>query len=322
MNKQPLVSMITYCFNGERFVSKYFEAILSQTYQNIELIFFNNGSSDKTGEIAEQYKDKLLKRGILVQLIHYKENQNTCLLKQEGMHLMHGDYFFGCDSDDIIHPTYIEEMCGYLEKNPDKGIVFCHLRIMLEETQEQIGIIRNTPNYTDKGAFVDLLSDRNCFYTAISYMIRTKYFLQTNFDFNIEISPYGENPQLQLPLLYHNYQGYIEKPLGDYTIRSDSYSGKFKTDFNKQVKSSLNTEEKLISTIKKIKVDNLVYYEGIIKKTWRRNAYYSSLNTHNRELIKECYNRLKEVNGCRINEFVSFRLNFLYVLGKKIRRVK
>ena len=54
--KSPLVSMITYCFNGERFVSKYFDAILAQNYDNVELIFYNNGSKDRTGEIAESYK--------------------------------------------------------------------------------------------------------------------------------------------------------------------------------------------------------------------------------------------------------------------------
>lgn len=112
--KQPLVSMITYCFNGERFISKYFEAVLAQTYQNIELIFINNGSVDRTGEIAEEYKGKLEARGIEVKLIHYKENQSTCLMKQEGFRLMNGDYFFGCDSDDLIHPDYIEKMSSYL----------------------------------------------------------------------------------------------------------------------------------------------------------------------------------------------------------------
>ena len=61
-----LVSMITYCFNGERFVHKYFEAVLAQDYRNIELIFFNNGSTDRTGEIAEEYKPKLEAKGYKV----------------------------------------------------------------------------------------------------------------------------------------------------------------------------------------------------------------------------------------------------------------
>ena len=99
----PLVSMITYCYNGERFVSKYFDAVLAQDYDNIELIFFNNGSMDRTGEIAEEYKVKLEARGIITHIIHYKENQCTCQLKQDAFHMMKGEYFFGCDSDDLIY---------------------------------------------------------------------------------------------------------------------------------------------------------------------------------------------------------------------------
>ena len=49
------VSIITPCFNGESFVERFFENILEQTYKNIELIFVNDGSSDRTEEIAKSY---------------------------------------------------------------------------------------------------------------------------------------------------------------------------------------------------------------------------------------------------------------------------
>lgn len=141
MTDEPLVSMITYCFNGERFVSKYFEAILAQDYRNIELIFFNNGSSDGTGRIAESYKERLEGRGIRTTIIHYDENQSTCQLKQDAFHMMRGEYFFGCDSDDLIDPQYVSTMAGYLQSHPDKGIVYCQLRVVEEDTGVQKSIM-------------------------------------------------------------------------------------------------------------------------------------------------------------------------------------
>ena len=146
MNRQPLVSMITYCYNGARFVGKYFDAILNQTYPNIELIFFNNGSEDSTGEIAESYRSKLEAKGIITKIIHYKENQCTCSLKQEGIRLAQGEYFFGCDSDDLIDPTYVEEMASYLINHPEKGIVYCQLRTVQEESGEVIGTMKMVPD--------------------------------------------------------------------------------------------------------------------------------------------------------------------------------
>ncbi len=312
MKDKPLVSMITYCFNGERFVHKYFEAILSQTYTNIELIFFNNGSIDKTGDIAEDYKKKLENRGIRVQLIHYKENQNTCRLKQEGFSLMHGEYFFGCDSDDIIHPTYIEEMCGCLVANPEKGIVFCQLNVVDEASGKIVNIYKVNPNTSKRGAFLDMLLDQNTYYTAISYMINRKHFLQVNGDFTFEISKYGENPQIQLPLLYHELQIYINKPLGDYTVRIDSYTGQFKTDYLKQVNSFLDAERKLIITLNRIKPDNQEDYEMIVKRKWRKNAYYASLHTQNKDLIHKCYSLLKEINYVGLKERIAYYAPFLY----------
>ena len=51
-HKNPLVSIVTPCYNGASHLVKYFEGLLSQTYKNIELIFVNDGSTDKTSEIA------------------------------------------------------------------------------------------------------------------------------------------------------------------------------------------------------------------------------------------------------------------------------
>ena len=162
MNTEALVSMITYCYNGERFVSKYFDAILAQNYSNIELIFFNNGSEDRTGEIAESYRERLENKGVKVNIIHYKENQSTCKLKQDAFQMMTGEYFFGCDSDDYIDPDYIKEMSEYLTANPEKGIVYCQLRMVNESTNEVIKIMKMIPRKESKKAFEDF-SDGICY---------------------------------------------------------------------------------------------------------------------------------------------------------------
>ena len=316
--EQPLVSMITYCYNGERFVHKYFEAVLAQTYQNIELIFFNNGSEDKTGEIAEAYKSKLEARGIAVQLIHYEKNQNTCELKQKGFALMRGDYFFGCDSDDLIYPTYIEEMAGYLQTHPEKGIVFCQLRVIQEETGEVRGISKTVPSTQPRGAFLDLLNARNSMFTAISYMMSRAQYERINPGMKFYISKYGENYQIQLPLLYHDLQGYIEKPLGDYTVRGDSYTGKLKSDPKKQVEAYKGQEESILATLDLLGGEELDEYRLLAQKRLRRDRFYASVALGDLQTRKTCYEELRQVGGAGMKEQL---VNVIPSVYRKIKKL-
>lgn len=313
----PLVSMITYCYNGERFVSKYFDAILAQNYDNIELIFFNNGSEDNTGNIAEEYKLKLEARGITVNIIHYKENQSTCQLKQDAFHMMKGVYFFGCDSDDLIDPDYISTMVSYLQNNPEKGIVYCQLRVIEEETGIQKSIMKMVPRYGDKEAFIDILSGTNINFTAISYMMSKKHYARINPEMNIYISIYGENYQIQIPFLYHNLQGYIEKPLGQYTVRRDSYSGTL--DAEKKVRALKGQEESVMATLRQINAEEK--YKQYFLRRIRRDRFYTSLLLKDKQLAKECHEEYCDV--CKLSRKDSFAWvlykSGLYKIIKKMR---
>lgn len=312
----PLVSMITYCYNGERFVSKYFDAILAQNYDNIELIFFNNGSEDNTGNIAEEYKLKLEARGITVNIIHYKENQSTCQLKQDAFHMMKGEYFFGCDSDDLIDPDYISTMVSYLQNNPEKGIVYCQLRVIEEETGIQKSIMKMIPRYGDKEAFIDILSGTNINFTAISYMMSKKHYARINPGMNIFISRYGENYQIQIPFLYHNLQGYIEKPLGQYTVRRDSYTGTLDTE--KKVRALKGQEKSVMATLRQIHAEEK--YEQYFLRRIRRDRFYTSLLLKDKLIAKTCYKEYCDVCKLSYKDRIAWILNILGLYKLVVKR--
>lgn len=318
-NQFPLVSVITYCFNGARFVSRYFEGVLSQTYPNIELVFIDNGSSDNTLEVVNSYIPRLEARGIRVQFIRFEENQNTCEMKQLGMEKMHGDYFCGCDSDDVMSPTHIEEMVNYLIAHPEKGIVFCQLNVIQEETGKKVGLMKTVPQAKPKAAFLDMLHARNTIFTCIGNMVNKQQFAGANGGLKFFVSPYGENYQLQLPLLYFDLQGYIEKPLGDYYVRDNSYSGKLKKDPMKQVNALKGQEESIDATFDRIHPDNRAEYELIYKRRLRKERFYASLFVKDRELKKECYRELKEIGGVTIKETIC---NYAAPLYKWIITIK
>ena len=76
-----LVSIITPCFNGEPYLNRYFSSILQQTYSPLELIFVNDGSADRTAEIAESYRPLLEAKGIRFIFAH--REQKSEVLHQE-----------------------------------------------------------------------------------------------------------------------------------------------------------------------------------------------------------------------------------------------
>ena len=61
MFKEPLVSIIINCFNGEKYLREAIDSVISQTYKNWEVIFWDNQSTDRSARIFKNYKDERLK---------------------------------------------------------------------------------------------------------------------------------------------------------------------------------------------------------------------------------------------------------------------
>ena len=90
MEKQPLVSIITPCYNCERYIQRYIDFIQKQTYKNIELIFVNDGSTDKTEEILNENKEVIEKIGMKVVYV-YQKNKGLGGASNTGLNSITGE---------------------------------------------------------------------------------------------------------------------------------------------------------------------------------------------------------------------------------------
>lgn len=100
-------------YNGERFLRTKLDSILSQTYENFELIISNNGSTDKTHEICNEYelKDNRIK------YFSHKKNNDAFWNYNFILNKASCDYFMWTSVDDVLMPTFIEKNLNILEKN-------------------------------------------------------------------------------------------------------------------------------------------------------------------------------------------------------------
>ena len=100
---KELISVIVPVYNAEKYLQKCLDSILEQTYQNLEIIIINDGSTDNSGQICQEY-EKQDDRIIYIE----KENSGVSDTRNAGMNRMTGTYITFVDSDDWLEPNYVK----------------------------------------------------------------------------------------------------------------------------------------------------------------------------------------------------------------------
>lgn len=118
MNNPELISLIIPCYNAESTISKCLESVISQSYKNLEIIIINDGSTDKTSAIVNQFQDKDSRIIIINQ-----ENSGVSKARNEGIKTASGKYICFVDSDDWVEKDYCSILHQTLvENNADISI--------------------------------------------------------------------------------------------------------------------------------------------------------------------------------------------------------
>lgn len=100
-----MISIIVPVYNTEKYLARCLDSILAQTYQDWELLLFNDGSTDGSGKICDDYAS----REARIRVFH-KKNEGVAIARQLGIYEAKGDYSIHIDSDDWVEPQMLEEM--------------------------------------------------------------------------------------------------------------------------------------------------------------------------------------------------------------------
>lgn len=111
---QPMVSVIIPCYKGEKFLSEAIDSVLSQTYQNFEIIVVDDGSPDDIRGVVSRYPQ--------VKYIH-QENQGVSVARNRGEKEGSGELLVFLDHDDRLLPNALEIGVNSLEEHPHCGMV-------------------------------------------------------------------------------------------------------------------------------------------------------------------------------------------------------
>lgn len=118
----PLVSVIVTCYNYAEYVEEAIRSVQEQTYQNIELIVINDGSTDGSDQVIERLQKKYK-----FQYIN-KENEGIIKTRNQGVSLAKGNFQLQLDADDILESTYVEK-CVSAAIRHGADIVYTQVRV-------------------------------------------------------------------------------------------------------------------------------------------------------------------------------------------------
>lgn len=141
---EPLISIIIPAYNIEAYIGRGVQSVCEQTYQNLEIIVVDDGSTDRTGKILDQ----LAQKDQRIKVIH-KENAGVSAARNDGLDHAHGDYIGFVDGDDTIAPDMYEFLlenarkyqadishCGYQMVFPDRRDDYYGTGKIVEQTSE------------------------------------------------------------------------------------------------------------------------------------------------------------------------------------------
>lgn len=114
-NTAPIFSVIVPLYNKEREVESTLRSVLAQTYQPLEIVVVDDGSTDRSAEIVESLGSPLIR------LIR-QSNAGECAARNRAMSEARGEWFALLDADDEWKPEFLEEVAAMIEEWPDCGI--------------------------------------------------------------------------------------------------------------------------------------------------------------------------------------------------------
>jgi len=250
-NNYPLVSIIMNCYNGETYLVQAVKSVLSQTYKNFELIFWDNQSKDKSANIYKSFKDKRLKYYYAKKFTSLYEARNLAIEKSNG------EYIAFLDTDDLWTQNKLSMQMKKF-KNDKVMLVYSNYYILNQTSGlKKIFYKKNLPEGI---IYKNLL--KKYFIGICTVVVRKKIFTQKKNLFNKKYNIIGDF-DLFTRIANKNYFASIQEPLSIYRIHNNSFSNKNYLMYINELKFWLNSKVNYKHDFFFIK-ENIMYMEAIL----------------------------------------------------------
>ena len=301
----PKVSVIVPVYNGERHIGKCLDNLINQTFKDIEIVVVNDGSSDNSKKIVEDYVN-LDNR---IKLINFDVNKGLYEARLSGFEAASSEYICSCDSDDYYSYNSIELMYNKaVETNAD---IVQSKMICLYDNNIKIESHFNKISYSilENDNILDFLFEESRNWSMCGKLIKKDIFnlCLTSHIRNIHIIT-NEDLLIFLPIAYYSKkQVSIKRAIYYYDVKSE-------------------TSSQILGNIKKDKkrLDDILTVFNEVKKFLLKNNLYDKYKVYNsKRLIRdflyyfEYFTYSKDVRTEYLNKFISLENDFIRYIDEK-----
>jgi glycosyltransferase involved in cell wall biosynthesis len=282
-------------YNGESYIRKAIESILSQTFKDFELIIVNDGSTDNTVAIIEQFNDPRIK------LVHNEQKSGLAYVRNKAINESAGKYIAILDSDDIAYPYRLQKQVDFLEENT----AYCLVCGWAD-------IIDTGGNITGGGGFsysdneiAPALFFHNCI--AQSSVMLRKNMLPSKNPYDQDFPP-AEDYHLWIRLARNHPMHIIKQPLIQYRIHLANSSSQ-----------SQQQTDKVVANILRLQFDDLELFKLTEEHQQLQLMLVYNCFNEPRELVPvllKMYNQIAIANRqhkrFKVAEFESMIRQYMY----------
>lgn len=152
-----VISIIVPVYNTEKYLEACLDSLIAQTYENIEIICVNDGSTDRSGAILERYKEKDKRITVITQV-----NKGSSEARNRGLSCASGKYIYFIDSDDLLEKRALEYL--YCEAETDQlDVLYFDAEAVFESPELEKKHSIYTTYYTRKGGYGRVCSGEELF---------------------------------------------------------------------------------------------------------------------------------------------------------------
>ncbi len=233
--KQKLVSIILNCFNGEKYLKDALESVLNQTYNNWELVFWDNKSDDGSKKILDLYKSQKFK--------YYRSNIHTSLYEARNLAVKEckGEFIAFIDADDYWEKDKLEKQIKLFEKE-NVGMVYGNLWIYNQKLKKKK--IFSNKKLLKGIIFEQIFSDYKI--GVITSVIRKKILYQNNISFESSYNHIGDF-DLFIKLSKICEFDAIQEPVATYRVHGENLSLKNAEKEIEEMKKWLQSNSNLLN---------------------------------------------------------------------------